>query len=966
MRNNAPSTLDSRCVQLFTTFRLLASRRPLNRTASLVLGAVLAAPLCLQSAPATADAGGPEVDVTVALAPSDSASLARLAADAPHTPEARRAALARVSPTATSRDRVAQWMADHGMRVTGSSEWTVTATADASQAGQAFPDGQVPAAIAGDARAVVGLQNRRLFTHHSDGPAVPHLVGPAYTTTEVRDAYGSLTAPTAGAGTTIASVQFSGWSQLAGTRYGGDLVEYAKATGLPVPDLTAVSVNGAPTTVPASSGDDFEVALDQEALAAAAPSARQRVYVTTNDAAGGVLVYKRIADDVAAGIPISVVTTSWGDCEQDLGTAQLLAMEDQIERLAALGVTVFAASGDSSSWDCPAGQWQDTISVDFPASSPYVVGVGGTALRRSGDGWSETAWGPNVLSSDPVDGSGGGISTVFRRPAWQASVPGLPDRRLVPDIAAAADPQTGFAVYWSGGGGDPWWSGGGTSLGAPLQAGMFAATLGSLGAVAGVGDIHPTLYAHPGALRDVVAGTNGAQPAGVGYDLVTGLGSPRWDTLAGYLTRPAIVAPAGARSGPVTVALAAPPTAGVSGYAVGEGVAGCTTLNKGPLPRALTVPVADTGSDHTATIGLATKTVSACGLDSASVVIDTVAPQASASLQRWGPGLLQLSWSGTDAAPSSGLGFTITIQRNGAAWMTTYASSARSLVMRAPSGSYRMSVVAADGAGNRSGTITTAEVALSSPRVVVRGTSDQAYTLRGNAWASLGGTLSAVPAVVGWHGSAYFFGVDADHHLIVRTDGDTWQPAATDSWCWDVNAAVVGDRLYLLCDSQSHQGYVAWTDMRAGSLPLVQDWHALGGVVSGAPAVAVVGNDVTFFAAGANDPHHLYWRTLDSDWHMWADECASPPAATGLGATAYVACQATDGSVLYRVHTAAGWSGPRSFGGKVTGAPGLALSTDGLAVYAEGVNGSVYVRTLTADWKPLGGLVVGGVGAGPV
>jgi kumamolisin len=673
---------------------------PLHRVAGALLSGLLAAPLTLSALPAHADPG-PDVDVTIALTPSNPAGLDALATHGPHALAERIAALQHVAPSSAARDRVTRWLRAHGLAVTSSSPWTVTASGGAEQAAAVFPHGQLPAALVADARAVIGLQQRPLFRHRAtaDGPLGPRLSS-TLAPTQINAAYGSFAPAAAGTGATVASVQFSGWPQLAGTANGGDLVNYANANGLPVPTLTAISVNGASVTRPAAAGDDFEVALDQEAITSAAPGAAQRVYVSTNDATGGVLVWKRIADDVQAGVPISVVTTSWGDCEQDLGRTQILAMNDQIARLAALGVTVFAASGDASVWDCPAGTpYADAVSVDFPASSPYVVGVGGTTLRQSSTGWAETAWGPSLLSATPVAGSGGGVSALFTRPAWQRGVPGLPDRRLVPDISAVADPQNGFAVYWSGGGpgSELWWAAGGTSLGAPLQAGMFAGALAARGVTTGIGDVHPALYAHPEAFRDVVTGSNGLFPAGLGYDLVTGLGSPQWDTLTGDLLQPAIVAPSGTRASTVSVALGVPTTVGGTGYAVGQGVTDCTSAAAGSPPQTASTTVSPGGQP----IGFALRTSGGCDVTTAPVVLDTTTPVGTATLSRYADGLLTAGWSATDGGTPSGLGYTIVLLRNGSPWLTTYASDSRSLLVGVPpSGIYQLQVQAADGAGN--------------------------------------------------------------------------------------------------------------------------------------------------------------------------------------------------------------------------------------------------------------------------
>src|SRR5207245_7572690 len=121
------------------------------------------------------------------------------------------------------------------------------------------------------------------------------------------------------------------------------------------------------------------------------------------------------------------------------------------------------------------------------------------------------------------NGGGGGASSAYPRPSYQSSV-GLPGTaRLVPDVASLADPSTGLGIYAGG----QWLLGGGTSLAAPTWAGLTAAALSAAGRTTGLGDVLPTLYAHPEAFRDITAGSNG-YTATAGYDLATGLGAPDW------------------------------------------------------------------------------------------------------------------------------------------------------------------------------------------------------------------------------------------------------------------------------------------------------------------------------------------------------------------------------------------------------------------------------------------------------
>jgi len=187
-----------------------------------------------------------------------------------------------------------------------------------------------------------------------------------------------------------------------------------------------------------------------------------------------------------------------------------------------MGVTVLASSGDSGSTD---GSSDGKPTVDFPASSPYVIGCGGTRLSLSGAKISsEVVW--NELSSNE-GATGGGVSGFFALPMYQqtAGVPKSPSGfvgRGVPDVAGNADPETGYNVVVDGSATVI----GGTSAVAPLWAGLLGRINQSLGK--DVGYVNPLLYASGSAatFRDITSGTNGTYSAGPGWDACTGLGSP--------------------------------------------------------------------------------------------------------------------------------------------------------------------------------------------------------------------------------------------------------------------------------------------------------------------------------------------------------------------------------------------------------------------------------------------------------
>ena len=357
----------------------------------------------------------------------------------------------------------------------------------------------VPAALRGAVGAVIGLDNRPVFEHH--------VVPGGYTGSDLSTAYAASGLTGAGAGITVATVQFDGW-------FPSDATTYADAAGIPLGtnQITTVQLPGSNVT-PDGSGGDQEVALDVEALLATAPKAAQRVYVAPNSTAGAIAVYSQIADDVAAG-RVQVVSTSWGGCEaRYLHRLHVAAGHvDQPDWSPAAAPSSRPAGTTARTTARACGTPDGQLAVDFPASLPSVVAVGGTTLTRSSSGaYTETGWGaaPSTTAGTtfPGQGSGGGTSAVFARPAYQSSVSASGTGRAVPDVSALADAKTGFGAYSSSAGG--WHVFGGTSFGAPMWAGQLASALSADGLSSGLGDIHAALYAAPDAFRDVTSGANG-------------------------------------------------------------------------------------------------------------------------------------------------------------------------------------------------------------------------------------------------------------------------------------------------------------------------------------------------------------------------------------------------------------------------------------------------------------------------
>ncbi|KAG0165420.1 hypothetical protein DFQ30_008467 [Apophysomyces sp. BC1015] len=326
-----------------------------------------------------------------------------------------------------------------------------------------------------------------------------------------------------GAGQCIALIELGGGYDDA------DMREYFGALGVPVPRIVAVSVDNA-TNAPAGgrSGPDGEVTLDIQIAGALAPAARIAVYFAPNSESGFVDAVSQALHD-KMNRP-SVIAISWGAPEPSWPAQALHAFDDALQTAVALGVTVCAASGDSGSTD---GVGDGVDHVDFPASSPYVLGCGGTRLiAASARIESETVW------NDPAGGStGGGVSAVFARPAWQDGLTVTMSagttrplvRRGVPDVAGDADPATGYVVRV--GGADT--VVGGTSAVAPLWAALIARINAACDKP--VGFVNAVLYRHPDAFNDVTRGDNGGYAAAPGWDACTGLGTPAGRRIAAAL-----------------------------------------------------------------------------------------------------------------------------------------------------------------------------------------------------------------------------------------------------------------------------------------------------------------------------------------------------------------------------------------------------------------------------------------------
>jgi kumamolisin len=371
----------------------------------------------------------------------------------------------------------------------------------------------LPEELEGHVEAVLGLDNRPAATSHMRFRSAKAAAGTSYTPVQVAQLYG-FPAGAKATGQTIGIIELGGGYRAA------DLTAYFKTLGLPAPTVTAVSVDKGKNTPGTANGADGEVMLDIEVCAAVAPGAAIAVYFAPNTDQGFIDAITTAVHDTKN--KPSVVSISWGGPESSWTAQSLAALDAACQAAATIGVTITVACGDDGSTDGVKGTANH---VDFPASSPHVLACGGTKLVGSGSTiTSEVVW--NELASNE-GATGGGVSTVFALPTWQANA-GVPKPtvaaggRGVPDVCGDADPATGYTIRVDG----QTMTIGGTSAVAPLWAGLIA--LANAQNKVAAGFINPVIYAAAAkkAFRDITSGTNGGFSAGPGWDACTGLGSP--------------------------------------------------------------------------------------------------------------------------------------------------------------------------------------------------------------------------------------------------------------------------------------------------------------------------------------------------------------------------------------------------------------------------------------------------------
>lgn len=277
--------------------------------------------------------------------------------------------------------------------------------------------------------------------------------------------------------------------------------------------------------------------MDVEIIAGLCPGADISVYFSTFDQKGWIDLLNQVIKDVPVALSVS-----WGLAEDsdDWSVGAVRAIAERLSAAATLGITVCVSSGDDGSGD---QMPDDNAHVDFPASSPFVLSVGGTMIAGGPSSALEQAWWqpPGRRTGSGGGSTGGGVSVLFPRPDWQdvkvkSLNPGSIDGRVMPDVAALAGPPLYDLTFL---GQDM--PNGGTSASAPLWASLIARISAALPAGKPKRFWTPLLYqagtdGQPRgrtACGDITLGHNASHPqpgvgyqSQVGYDAVTGWGKP--------------------------------------------------------------------------------------------------------------------------------------------------------------------------------------------------------------------------------------------------------------------------------------------------------------------------------------------------------------------------------------------------------------------------------------------------------
>ncbi len=416
-----------------------------------------------------------------------------------------------------------------------------------------------------------------------------------------------------------------------------DVSSFRSYTSLPANQPAVILVGSNPGLV---SGDQDESTLDVEWSGATAPSAAIKFVVgaSTGTSDGVDLSAQYIVNHNTAPI----VSTSYGSCEADMGSGEMAFYNSLWQQAAAEGISSFVSSGDSGAAGCNSGSSSagSTAGVNGLCSSQYATCVGGTEFNEgSGSYWSASngTGGESALSYIPEKvwnesgtnggsglwASGGGASTYYAQPSWQAGVAGANHNgmRLVPDVAVTAASHDGYLINENG----SFYLIAGTSAASPSYAGIMALVVQNQGGT-GQGSANPGLYGMLNATQNphhptpsgsnTVPGVTGFPASGQPYNLATGLGSPDGKELVnGWASGHGVAAPSFTLHSSVSTVTLLPgksTTLTVSVTGAG-GFTGSATLTASGLPTGVTLTLnpatVKAGASATATLTLAASAI---------------------------------------------------------------------------------------------------------------------------------------------------------------------------------------------------------------------------------------------------------------------------------------------------------------------------------------------------------------------
>ncbi len=402
--------------------------------------------------------------------------------------------------------------------------------------------GTVPAPIGGLVLAVLGLDTvRHMHPMHAFLPkGTPHPIRPL-----VQGA-APLFGPDGGYGPQVfinsydlpAGSGMTGTGRVTGMVGDADFTESDVAGYLSYfqvtrtgPPTTRVLVDGGP---PQGDGapDSVEATLDAETLVSLAPGTALYSYEAPESSTLSYFIdmYNQIVSDNK----VDTVNTSYSECEKAFIPSFPTSAEAVEKQGAALGITFHASTGDegTETYGC------NSLSVGTPTDTPHNIAVGGTRMAvnsQTGYETSEVGW------SDNTGATGGGVSTIFKRPKYQRRLMNfIKGGRNIPDVSFDASPYTGESFYYGGS-----WDGpiGGTSLASPI----FGAALTQIDQLknARAGFFNPRFYRtwkqhgySSGTtiyFRDITSGSIPPYMAKVGYDQMTGVGAMIVANFAGIL-----------------------------------------------------------------------------------------------------------------------------------------------------------------------------------------------------------------------------------------------------------------------------------------------------------------------------------------------------------------------------------------------------------------------------------------------